>query len=51
MSLTATPAGRELLQEARGRRLAELAERLRAVRPDEVATVAAAGLIERAIGE
>jgi DNA-binding MarR family transcriptional regulator len=50
VSLTATPAGRELLQEARGRRLAMLAERLRALRPDEVATVAAAaGLIERAI--
>jgi DNA-binding MarR family transcriptional regulator len=52
VSLTATPAGRALLEEARGRRLAVLAARLRALRPDEVATLAAAaGLIERAIRE
>jgi DNA-binding MarR family transcriptional regulator len=50
VSLAATEAGRALLEEARGRRLAVLAERLRALGPDEVATVsAAAALIERAI--
>jgi DNA-binding MarR family transcriptional regulator len=50
VSLSATPAGHDLLQQARGRRLAVLADRLRALAPSEVATVAeAAELIERTI--
>jgi DNA-binding MarR family transcriptional regulator len=50
VSLTATPAGHELLDEARRRRLALLADRLRTLEPADVATVAeAAELIERAI--
>jgi DNA-binding MarR family transcriptional regulator len=50
VTLTATPAGRALLEDARARRLAVLADRLRRLDPGEVATVAeAAELIERAI--
>jgi DNA-binding MarR family transcriptional regulator len=50
VSLTATPAGFELLQQARGRRLVLLADRLRSLPPAQVATVAeAAELIELAI--
>jgi DNA-binding MarR family transcriptional regulator len=50
VSLTATPAGHELLQEARRRRLAVLVDRLRSLAPAQVATVAeAAELIELAI--
>ena len=50
VSLSATPAGHELLQRARRRRLAVLTTRLERLSPAEVATVAeAAGLIERAI--
>jgi DNA-binding MarR family transcriptional regulator len=50
VSLSATAAGRALLDEARARRLAVLTERLRGLAPAEVATVAeAAALIERAI--
>jgi DNA-binding MarR family transcriptional regulator len=50
VTLTATPAGRALLAEARGRRLAVLAGRLSGLAPDDVATVAAAAtLIERAL--
>lgn len=50
VSLSATPAGRALLDKARRRRLAVLAERLGALEAAEVAVVAeAAALIERAI--
>jgi DNA-binding MarR family transcriptional regulator len=50
VSLSATGAGHALLERARRRRLGVLAERLRKLAPDEVATVAeAAGLIERAL--
>jgi DNA-binding MarR family transcriptional regulator len=50
VALTATPAGSDLLEQARRRRLALLADRLRTLAPSEVATVAeAAELIERAI--
>lgn len=50
VALTATPAGRDLLEQARRRRLALLGERLRTLAPAEVATIAeAAELIERAI--
>jgi DNA-binding MarR family transcriptional regulator len=50
VALTATPAGRDLLEQARRRRLALLGERLRTLAPAEVATIAdAAELIEQAI--
>jgi DNA-binding MarR family transcriptional regulator len=50
VTLTATAAGRASLEDARARRLAVLADRLRRLDPGEVATVAdAAELIERAI--
>jgi DNA-binding MarR family transcriptional regulator len=50
VTLTATAEGRALLQAARARRLAVLADRLRSLAPAEVETVAAAAaLIERAI--
>jgi DNA-binding MarR family transcriptional regulator len=50
VALTATPAGRDLLEQARRRRLALLGDRLRTLAPGEVATIAqAAELIERAI--
>jgi DNA-binding MarR family transcriptional regulator len=50
VALTPTPAGRGLLEQARRRRLALLADRLSTLAPDEVANIAeAAGLIERAI--
>jgi DNA-binding MarR family transcriptional regulator len=50
VALTATAAGRELLEQARRRRLELLAERLRRLDPAEIEAVAeAADLIERAI--
>jgi DNA-binding MarR family transcriptional regulator len=50
VTLTATADGRALLQAARARRLAVLADRLRTLGADEVATIAAAAeAIERAI--
>jgi DNA-binding MarR family transcriptional regulator len=50
VELSATAAGRRLLEQARRRRLALLADRLRTLADDEIATVAeAAELIERAV--
>jgi DNA-binding MarR family transcriptional regulator len=50
--LSATARGRKVLEQARRRRLAQLARRLRQLAPREVATVAeAAELIERALRE
>lgn len=46
----ATDAGRCVLEDGRRRRIASLAERLRSLTPDELATLeAAAELIERAV--
>jgi DNA-binding MarR family transcriptional regulator len=48
--LTATARGRKVLEQARRRRLAQLARRLRRLAPRDVATIAAAAeLIERAL--
>lgn len=45
-----TDAGRRVLEDGRRRRIAALAERLRSLTPDELATLeAAADLIERAV--
>ena len=50
VQLTATGCGREVLEQARRRRLAQLASRLRRLPPRDVATVAeAAELIEPAL--
>jgi DNA-binding MarR family transcriptional regulator len=48
--LHATGAGRRVLQQGRRRRIAALAERLRPLAPDDLATLAsAAALIDRAV--